>query len=61
MNSFINLMGFLLLTGLVASWLVGGNDELVFCHAQDEAHGHGVNYARIDCGWQAIQAQFGLQ
>jgi len=60
MDSFLSLMGGLLLTALVASFFVGGNDELAFCRAQDNIRGHGANYARIDCGWQSILNQLGL-
>jgi len=60
MDSFLSLIDGLLFTALIASFLVGGNDELSFCRAQDNIRGHGANYARIDCGWQSIVVQFGL-
>jgi hypothetical protein len=61
MNSFINMVGFILLVGLGASYFFGGIDELDVCRYKDTLAGHGDNYARLDCGYQLIKVDLGVQ
>jgi hypothetical protein len=64
MKSFSNMVGGILLIGIVFSYVVGGSDDdfdILSCRMRNTYQGHGDNYNRIVCGWQAVQVKLGVQ
>ena len=64
MKSFSNMVGGILLIGIVFSYVVGGSDDdfdILSCRMRNTYQGHGANYNRNVCGWQAVQVKLGVQ